>query len=460
MLKPNFFDTIFVTFVLFWLIFLSAGCGAMPAHENQQLIDEISRSLKTEVLDAWYPRSIDTVGGGFITNFSFDWKALDVQTKMIVTQARHVWTTSAAAKFYQDDQYRLIARHGFHFLKDKMWDAEYGGFFTFQQKASARSIGDNKLAYGNAFAIYALAAYYAVSNDTAALSLAKKTFYWLEKHAYDSEHKGYINILNRDGSWSSARYSDRMPGLLSGAGLKDQNSSIHLLEAFTELYRVWPDRLLRERTIELLHLIRDRITTPKGYMTLFFERDWTPISFRDSAEAVRKTNQHFDNVSFGHDVETAYLMLETSHVLGLEISSKTLPVAKKMVDHAFAKGWDEATGGFYYAGYYFNDSDSITIINKSKQWWVQAEALNAFLLMSKFFPNEKKYADAFQKQWEYIKKYLIDHEYGDWYVEGLDINPKARKSLKAQSWKGNYHNVRALINCIQMLKGEFELIRR
>ncbi len=459
MLTLNFFNTIFTMFILFGLIWFFAGFYVPPANENQQLIDEISHSLKTEVLDVWYPTAIDTIEGGFLTNFSFDWKALDLQPKMIVTQARHVWTTSAATKFYQDDQYRQIAKHGFHFLKDKMWDAEYGGFFTFQQKASARFISGDKLAYGNAFAIYALAAYYSVSNDTAALSLAKKTFHWLEKHAYDSEYKGYFNILNRDGSWSSSRYSDKTPGLLSGAGLKDQNSSIHLMEAFTELYRIWPDSLLRERTIELLGLIRDRIITPKGYMTLFFERDWTPISFRDSAEVVRKINQHFDNVSFGHDVETAYLMLETSHVLGLEISSKTLSVAKKMVDHALAKGWDEANSGFYYEGYYFDDSDSMTIINRSKQWWVQAEGLNAFLLMSKLFPYEKKYADAFQKQWEYIKKYLIDHEYGDWYVEGLDINPKARKSLKAQSWKGNYHNVRALINCIQMLKGEFELIQ-
>lgn len=459
MLNLNCFHIIFTTSIFFWLIYLPVGVCASPVNENQHLIGEMSQSLQTKVLDVWYPVAIDTVEGGFITNFSYDWKALDFQTKMIVTQARHVWTTSAVAKFYHEDKYRQIAAHGFHFLKNKMWDAEFGGFFTFQQKASGRLQNDGKTAYGNAFAIYALAAYYAISKDTAALSLAKQTFYWLEKYSHDSEHKGYINILNRDGSSVTARYSDRTPGLLSGAGLKDQNSSIHLMEAFTELYRVWPDSLLRERTVELFLLIRDRIITPKGYMTLFFERDWTPISFRDSAAAVRKTNQYFDLVSFGHDVETGYLMLETSHVLGLEISSKTLSIAKKMVDHAVAKGWDAENGGIYYEGYYFDNSDSITIINKSKQWWVQAEALNAFLLMSKLFPNESKYADAFETQWEYIKKYLIDHEYGGWYVEGLDINPNARKSLKAQSWKGNYHNVRALINCIQMLKGEFEVIQ-
>lgn len=459
MLKHKCLTKIFSLLISLNSIGFVTGFCDLPTNENQQLIDEMSQSLKKEILDIWYPTCIDTVEGGFLTNFSYDWKALDFQNKMIVTQARHVWTTSVVSKFYHDDTYRQIAAHGFHFLKNKMWDSEYGGFITSYGETFPPVMHDEKLAYGNAFAIYALAAYYSASKDTTALSLAKKTFYWLEKYSHDPEYKGYLNILNRDGSWSSSRYSDRTPGLLSGAGLKDQNTSIHLMEAFTELYRVWPDSLLRERTIELLLLIRDRITNPAGYMTLFFERNWTPVSFRDSAETVRKMNRHFDNVSFGHDVETAYLMLETSHVLGLETGSRTLSVAKKMVDHALANGWDNENGGIYYEGYYFEDSDSITIINKSKQWWVQAEGLNAFLLMSKLFPDEKKYVDAFKKQWEYIKKYLIDHEYGDWYVEGLDINPSAWKSLKAQSWKGNYHNVRALINCIHMLKGEFDLIQ-
>ena len=189
-------------------------------------------------------------------------------------------------------------------------------------------------------------------------------------------------------------------------------------------------------------------------MNLFFERDWTPVSLRDSSAAVRQANWYFDHVSFGHDVETAYLMLEASLVLGRAADAKTLAIAKKMVDHSIANGWDVENGGFYDAGYYFDDSDSITIISDVKTWWVQAEGLNALLLMAKLFPQEKKYHDAFIKQWAYIKEYLIDHEHGGWYAEGLDKSPHQRRASKASEWKVNYHDTRALLNCIKMLDGD------
>ncbi len=430
------------------LLLIIAGCTASIEADNQQLIDEMEESLEYELLNAWYPTTLDTVHGGFLSDFNCDWQPDGPQNKMIVTQTRHVWTASKAAQFYDKDIYRRIAEHGFHFLRAKMWDEPYGGFYTIRDREGF-SIGepaqDGKSAYGNAFAIYALSAYYAMTGDTSALNLAKKTFFWLDEHSRDPEYKGYFDRLARDGSRPS------------GGSWKDQNSSIHLLEAFTELYGVWPDSLLRERLLEMLALIRDTITTETGYLTLFFERDWTPISFRDSSEAVRRANYFLDHVSFGHDVETAYLMLEASHALGLESDTQTLQVAKKMVDHSLAKGWDSNNGGFYYQGYYYNDSDSISIINEVKTWWVQAEGLNALLLMSKLFPEEKKYYTAFKRQWEYIKTYLIDHERGGWYEEGLDKSPEQLEAAKATDWKVSYHDVRAMMNCIKMLRSEHEL---
>ncbi|HEX9974704.1 MAG TPA: AGE family epimerase/isomerase, partial [bacterium] len=343
-----------------------------------------------------------------------------------------------------------------------MWDTMYGGFFMLRNRQGnpiQGGYGDDKSAYGNAFAIYALASYYAISDDISALNLAQKTFLWLEKHSHDPEYKGYFDRMKRDGTWYSKSDSKLNPRQLVGAGLKDQNSSIHLLEAFAELYRVWPDSLLRERLVEMLTLIRDTITTEKGYLTLFLARDWTPVSFRDSSDAVRSANYFLDHVSFGHDVETAYLMLEASHVLGIKSDAKTLIVGKKIVDHALSNGWDDQNGGFFYQGYYFKNSDMITIIDETKTWWVQAEGLNALLLMAKLFPNEKKYEAAFKKQWEYMKKYLIDHEHGGWYMEGLDKSPDKKKAPKAFDWKVNYHDARALMNCIKMLRSEHELIK-
>jgi mannobiose 2-epimerase len=453
-----------IRFAIFYFILLLifSGCTSTIIDENQKLLDEIDNSLKSEILDIWYPLAVDRMNGGFLSDFTYDWKPNGPQNKMLVTQTRHVWTASQAAMFYDNDRYKKIAEHGFHFLKEKMWDEIYGGFYmlrTPEGRPIDRLYQDEKRAYGIAFAIYALATYYEMSGDTIALELAQKSFLWLDEHSHDPEYKGYFDQMKKDGTWVSRAGSDIRMFDSASVHWKDQNSSIHLLEAFTELYKVWQDNLLRERLMEMLGLIRDTITTENGYLTLFLERDWTPVSFRDSSNAVREAKYFFDHVSFGHDVEAAYLMLEASNVLGLESDATALTIAKKMVDHALANGWDNEYGGFYDAGYYFTNSDTCTIINNEKTWWVQAEGLNALLLMSKLFPDEKKYDNAFKKQWEYIKKYLIDHEYGGWYWFGLDKNPERQKAAKGSDWKVNYHNTRALMNCIKMLKSEYELIK-
>jgi mannobiose 2-epimerase len=175
----------------------------------------------------------------------------------------------------------------------------------------------------------------------------KKAFFWLEKNSHDPVYKGYYQHLKRDGSIVKR---DAGTPSTTDLGYKDQNSSIHLLEAFTELYGVWPDTLVRERLQEMLYLVRDKITNPKGYLTLFFTPDWVPVSFRDSSEAVIIKHKYLDHVSFGHDIETAYLMLEASHALGVKNDAATLYAGKKMVDHALRNGWDNSLGGFYDEG--------------------------------------------------------------------------------------------------------------
>lgn len=442
-------------------LMLTVACSGGSSSGDEQLVSTMEQSLQTELLSVWYPNSIDSVNGGFLSDFTYDWKPEGRQNKMLVTQTRHVWTASQAAMFFDDDTYREIARHGYEFLRSKMWDEEFGGFYMLRNPQGgpiSYSYGDEKRAYGNSFAIYALASYYKMSGDTSALNLAKNTFLWLEKHSHDPEHKGYFDRMLRDGSLpkpneSNAIWDARM------SGLKDQNSSIHLMESFSELCQVWPDPLLRQRLSEMLTLIRDTITTPKGYLTLFLEKDWTPISFRDAPAEVREANYPLDHVSFGHDVETAFLMLEASHVLGIESDEETMTIAKRMVDHALDNGWDNVNGGLYYEGYYFAGADTIAVIDESKNWWVQAEMLNATLLMSRLYPEERRYYEAFKKQWAYLDKYMIDHEHGGWYIDGLDKDPDRVTAPKGSDWKINYHDARALMNCIKMLRGEHELVR-
>ncbi len=414
---------------------------------------EMEYSLMHELLNPWYPKAVDKRHGGFLSDFSSDFKPVGPHDKMIVTQARHTWVNAKAAQRYPAvKEYLENARHGFLFLKNTMWDKTYGGFHTLVDRKGKPKKGSfaDKEAYGNAFAIYALAAYYKASGDPEALDLARKTFLWLEKFSHDPVHKGYFQRLHRNGA-PVARTPSTPP--LSRDGYKDQNSSIHLLEAFTELYEVWPDPLLKERLYEILTVIRDTIVTPKGNLTLFLQPDWTPVSFVDSSKQVILQHAAIDHISFGHDVETAYLLFEASHILGLREDTATLNIGKKMVDHALQNGWDAAVGGFYDQGYYFKGDDKLSIIKDTKNWWAQAEGLNSLLLMANLYPDDPtRYFDKFTQLWQYVKTYLIDHEHGEWYDSGLDKDPEAKARKKGHIWKAAYHSYRSLTNCIRELQ--------
>jgi len=443
-----------ILLILFSLInLLSYGQATKDAgSERLGIAEEMEKSMRTELLDKWYPQSMDTVYGGFLSSFTFDFKPTGAQDKMIVTQARHTWSNAKASLWFPNTAYfKTGARHGFLFLKNVMWDKKYGGFYTLVNRQGQVKNNDiPKNAYGNAFGIYASAAYYEASGDTAALNLAKKAFMWLEEHAHDKIYKGYYMHLQTDGT---PIHRTNSVSSMSDLGYKDQNSSIHLLEAFTELYSVWKDDLLRERLQEMLLLIRDTITTKKGYLVLFFQPDWKPISFRDSSVASILQHRNIDHVSFGHDVETAFLMLEASAALGSKNDTTTLAVAKRMVDHALNNGWDHAIGGFYDEGYYFKNKPGITIIRDSKNWWAQAEGLNTLSMMAGYFPNDSlHYFEKFKQLWHYAQTYLIDHVYGDWYEEGLDKEPQRKTALKGHIWKATYHQFRSLMNCVRRLR--------
>jgi len=428
---------------------LTAVAFAQPTNNKDSILQQMQYTAKKELIDIYYPRNIDTEYGGYLSTFNYEFKPEGEQDKMIVTQARHTWTTAKAAMFYHDSSYIAMSRHGFLFLRNKMWDSTYGGFYNLVTRAGEPKTMV-KQAYGNAFGIYGLAAYYECSGDTAALNFAKKAFLWLEQHSHDSQYKGYYQYLERDGT-PMLRKPDE-PGT-SDMGYKDQNSSIHILEALTELYKVWKDPLVRTRLEEMLTLIRDTIVTPKGYLQLYFTPQWKPVSYSDSSAAVIAKNHYIDHVSFGHDVETAYLMQEATETLGNMHDTNTLAIGKKMVDHALRNGWDDTLGGFYDEGYYFKNKPGLTITLKSKNWWAQAEGLNTLLMFSDMYPDDPlHYYQHFTKLWNYVQTYLIDHAHGDWYDEGIDKSPQRKTALKAQIWKGAYHNFRALMNCINRLE--------
>lgn len=439
---------------IFLIVFLSISTITF-AQENKQEHLRIANELEStihQMLNAWYPKDMDTTYGGFLSEFTYDFKPTSNQNKFIVTQARHTWSNCKAAMRYPDvAYYKTLAQHGYKFLHDVMWDKTYGGFYTMVDR-KGNVVDSTKNAYGNAFGIYALAAYCKLTNNPDAMNFAQEAFMWLEKHSHDPVHKGYYMHMQRDGTPIQRTAS---MAATAETGYKDQNSSIHLLEAFTELYGVWQSALVRERLYEMFLLIRDTMIGNKGYLTLFFQPDWTPVSLRDSSDAYIMAHHGLDYVSFGHNVETSYLLLEASHALSIQNDTTTLRIAKQMMDHALQHAWDKKFGGFYDAGYYFKDKPGLTIIGTEKNWWSQAEAMNTLLMMSRLFPNDAMhYYDKFKQQWNYIQTYMLDHTYGDWYSNGLDIDPQIKTALKGHIWKGNYHQFRSMMNCVDRLKND------
>jgi cellobiose epimerase len=169
---------------------------------------------------------------------------------------------------------------------------------------------------------------------------------------------------------------------------------------------------------------------------------------------VRRADRYFhDHVSFGHDVETAYLMMEAAEALDGRADATTLRVGKRMLDHSLRTGWDRAVGGFYEAGYYFAGRDTLVLVDDTKNWWAQAEGLNTLLIFGDLYPNDPmRYHERFLEQWRYVNTYLIDHEHGGWYAGGIDKQPQMRTALKGQIWKAAYHDGRALMNVTRRLE--------
>ncbi|MDR1962504.1 MAG: AGE family epimerase/isomerase [Planctomycetaceae bacterium] len=416
----------------------------------KSIAEEIEQEFERD-MNLWYPRTLDP-RGGFHTAFGRDWNLIPYETKGIVHQSRMIWTASEVVRHRPTWSEKLLPliQHGTKFLREKMWDEKCGGFF-WEIKENGTPIEENafmKHAYGMAFAIYGLAAAYRVTQNKADLDFARETFFWLDRHAHDLRYGGYFEEYYRDGRLMTEPPKES-PEIVQGKvreplGCKSMNSHIHLLEAFTVLYEIWHDETLRSRLEELLFLVTERIITWPGAMRQFFKADWTPAA---------------TYVSFGHDVETAYLLAEAAAALGRPNDEPLRRIGKSLVDHSLRYGWDEKHGGFCYDGATFAKPAVL-----SKFWWVQAEGLNSLLLMHDQFGSEEiNYCHYFAEQWNFIRNYIIDTEYGGWYAvtEADGSNPQGLSKIlnvqpagleKSHLWKAAYHEVRALLNTARKLE--------
>jgi len=453
-MKKSYQFLIMATMVLTMAWGLS-GCKS-GEHNDMYLgvkVSEITQELQNH-LNNWYPRIVDSIHGGYWTNFEYDWTRSQKQEKMLVSQARGLWTASRAVELYPDNHIcRKAADHGFEFLTTRMWDSKDGGFCQYYFPDSTQVMDPSyKLIYGNAFALYALAQYARINPDPAVLAWVKKTFDWLEQYAHDPVNLGYFNVVlpghpTPPTDHGSGDLINRVRW--SGADQKDQNTSIHLLEALTTTCQVLPDSLVKARLDEMLTLVRDTITDPGGYLHLYFTRDWKALSNRDSSRSYILQHIGLDHISFGHNIETAYLLADASEKLNGSADTKTLRIAKNLLDHTLANGFDKDYYGLYDKGYIFPGAQTIEIVDSTKTWWAEAEAWHALALFSTYYPGETAYQTAFQNMWKYIRNEIIDPRYGGWYNSGLDKNPENKTFRKAHAWKSCYHDGRALFQVVQ-----------
>ncbi len=389
-------------------------------------------NLRTNVLNQWFPRAISNdYGGGFDQNFSQNWTNTSKGERSLVYQSRLTWLSSQAALRYpaESANWKKFATHGADFLRTQMWDSQNGGFFWGLEKGKPTRNGE-KHAYGIAFAIYALSAHYRATGAARSLALAQQAFRWLDSHAHDSKNGGYYEALTRQGIplLSAPPQQEPKDAIGTRYGYKSMNTHIHLLEALSALSDEWKDKTLHARLTEVFHLVRDTIVvSPPGAMNLFFRPDWKPIPDRDS---------------FGHDIETAYLLIEATTALGHPDDERTWAVARSLVDHTLDFGFDAQNGGFYNEGGTFGG-----IFDSDKVWWVQAEGLNALLLMHrKYGQSTPRYWEAFQQQWAFIQNRQIDHINGGWYGHVTQAGDPIPGAVKSDGWTEGYHQGRALFN--------------
>jgi cellobiose epimerase len=404
------------------------GPGAQAA--RTALADELDAYLLRHVLAPRYPASVDRERGGFHAHFAPDWTRQPDRRRFLVYQARMTWTAAAVAlaRPALREEHLAYARHGVAFLRERMWDDANGGFHASVLLDGTPDPGEPvKAVYGQAFAVYALAVAHRATGDPAALDLARRAQRWVEERHRDPGRPCYRGGVGRDGSplpFDPDEVAPSLDAVGTPSGYHDMNAHIHLLEAWSELLREWPDPALREATRRLFELVRDRFVAEPGNLHLLLDPRGRPVP---------------GPVSFGHDVETAFLLLEAAEALGVPEDARARRAARRLVDHALAWGWNPETGQLHELGFGLRPA-----FDRSIQWWAQFELVNALSLLDTLHADETpRYREALRKAWRFILSRLTDAERGGVF-HGVDAEGRVSPA-KSHDWKATYHTARALL---------------
>ena len=339
--------------------------------------------------------------------------------KGIILNTRILWSFSAIAGFSGDAKTKQLSVRAYNYLYDFFQDKKYGGVY-WELNADGTSVRRKKQVYAQAFAIYGLSQYYLLTKEETAKIWAISLFKLLEQHALDGKNEGYIEAFQED--WSvveDMRLSEKDQN-----AAKTMNTHLHVLEAYTLLYHIYPDSKVKKSLENLINLFLDRFLTKNGHFHLFFDKKWQLLS---------------STISFGHDIEAAWLLIEAAKVTeNTELLQKTEKIALIVAKTFLKEGYIEGKGVLNELNKNNNK------IDKDRHWWPQAEALVG-LLYAYEIDKDIVYKTAILDIWNFIKNNIIDYKNGEWFFRIDDNNQAYVNEDKLGMWKCPYHNSRALL---------------
>ena len=377
--------------------------------------------LNDNILSFWSRKMVDPMGG-FYGRIDGQGKLHEQADKAVILNTRILWTYSAAYQITGNPKHKLMADRAYEYIAKYFIDFKNGGVF-WSLDNQGQVVSDKKQTYAQAFAIYALSEYHKINEYKRAKDFCLRIFELMEEHTYDVLNNGYLEALSAQwGKLADVRLSDKDMN-----ADKTMNTHLHVLEAYTNLYRIWPDQKLKGRLKNLIEVMLDRFVNDQGHFNLFFTDKWELLSHE---------------ISFGHDIEGAWLLCEAAEVLGdEELIERVNQIAIKMTDAAL-KGLD-TDGGL------MNEAGPDGIIDDDKHWWPQAEALVGLINAWQITGNEE-YMVQMKRVWTFIRTYIMDKD-GEWHWKVNRHGDIDYQEDKAGPWKCPYHNGRAMIEIMNRL---------
>jgi len=398
--------------------------------ELQTVKNKLERLLTENIMPFWYPEVIDSVDGGYRLNHDLYGKWRGPANKDLITQARTLWFFSRLFMTrYGAAGHVAAARHGYEFIRDRMWDREYGGFYWEVDASGKIATRPDKHVCGQAFALYALYEYVAATGDASGKKLLLELFNVLEARSHDTEYGGYREYFRRDWSFTS---TDLTRYVRTPPNVKLMSTHLHLMEAVTWVCHESRDTVARERLLELILIQLTSLTNKiHGKCTDQYGSDWKP-----------QAGSANHRVSFGHLLKTLWMLAEACAIAGVP-NGPLLDLYRQGFRQALKDGFDHRQGGFYEEGPFGGRAD-----HRDKVWYVQAEGMLCALQMHRLLGGDE-YWKSFTQTLEWIMEAQADWRHGDWHWQ---VAPDGTPSGdKAAPWKGPYHNGRAVIRCLELL---------